>query len=170
MSAATLVGGDALAKALAELGARLAQPGELRVGFLEDATYPDGTSVAMVAAVQNFGAPARGIPPRPFFSNMVAAKSPKWGDSLANILKLQDYNIGKSLELMGEGIAGQLRQSIRDTNAPPLSPITIERKGFEKPLIDTAVMWNSISYEVTTGGAIVAKGGKTANAPAEVVG
>ena len=49
---------------------------------------------------------------------------------------------------MGEGIKGQLQQSIRDTNAPPLAPATVSAKGFAKPLIDSSNMINSVDYEV----------------------
>jgi hypothetical protein len=141
-------GGDKLDAYLRAVAKRIGQPATLRVGFLEDATYPDGTSVATVATAQNFGAPAAGIPPRPFFSNMVRDKSPDWPESLGNLLESTDYNATKALELMGEGIAGQLRQAIVDTNSPPLAPATIARKGFAKPLVDTSVMLNSVSSEV----------------------
>jgi len=67
-------------------------------------------------------------------------------------LKHNNYNARRSLELMGEGIAGQLRVSIRETNAPPLAPATIAAKGFAKPLIDTGHMWNSVAYEVAAEG------------------
>jgi hypothetical protein len=52
---------------------------------------------------------------------------------------------------VAEAIAGQLRESIIKTNAPPLSPRTIARKGFAKPLIDTSHMINSVDYEVRFG-------------------
>lgn len=71
---------------------------------------------------------------------------------MGRILKSTNYDTRKTFELMGEGISGQLRQSIRDTNTPALSPITIARKGFEKALIDSGHMWNSVAYEVSTGG------------------
>lgn len=145
---ATIKGGDKLKAALAAISRKVASGGALKVGFLEGATYPDGTSVPMVAAVQNFGAPSRGIPPRPFFTNMVSDKSPGWGPSLGRILANNDMDVGRSLALMGEGIKGQLQQSIRDTNEPPLAQSTIDRKGFDKPLVDTGHMLNSVGYEV----------------------
>lgn len=146
---ATISGGAKLRAKLAELSKRVSRGSALKVGFLEGATYPDGTSVAMVAAVQNFGAPSRGIPPRPFFSNMVRDKSPDWGPALGRILERNDYDGEKSLRLMGEAIAGQLRASIVEGSYTPLSPVTIARKGFDKPLIDTSHMINSIDYEVS---------------------
>lgn len=146
---ASLSGGERLEAYLKKLAAKLEKGGVLKVGFLAGATYPDGTPVATIAAIQNFGAPAQGIPPRPFFSNMIEEKSPGWGDSLAAILKNNDYDTKLSLELMGAGIEGQLRESIVNTNAPPLKPATIARKGFAKPLVETSNMLDSIDSEVT---------------------
>lgn len=146
---ATIKGGDKLDKALADIARRIGRGGAVKVGFLEDAKYPNGTSVALVAAVQNFGAPARGIPARPFFSNMVEEKAPGWGPALGACLRQTGNDVPAALALMGEGIKGQLQQSIRDTNAPPLAEATIDRKGFDKPLVDTGHMLNSVGYEVT---------------------
>jgi hypothetical protein len=141
-------GGLALERRLGELAAKIGEGPTLSVGFLEGATYPDGTSVAMVAAVNEFGAPANNQPPRPFFRTMIAEKSPTWGTSLAATLKATNYDPKAALGLMGEGIKGQLQQSILDLTSPPLSPKTIARKGFDKPLIDSSVMINSVNYVV----------------------
>lgn len=149
---AVLTGGGKIEGFLAGLSRRLKTGDVVRVGFLEGSTYPDGTPTAMVAAIQNFGAPARGIPPRPFFSNMIVDCSPQWGDELAKVLKAANLNGALALSRMGERIAGQLRESINQTNAPPLSPLTVARKGFDKALIDTGHMWNSIAYEVAADG------------------
>jgi hypothetical protein len=118
----------------------------LKVGFLEGATYPDGKSVAMVASFNEFG--TRNMPPRPFFRRMIADKSHEWGPAAANLLKSTNYDVDKTLMLVGEGIKGQLQQSINDLVSPPLAQSTIDRKGFSKPLIDTSVMINSVDYEV----------------------
>ena len=143
-------GGEKLKAALDKIAQSVTKPATLQVGFLEGATYPDGKSVAMVAAIQNFGAPARGIPPRPFFSNMVKDKSPEWPEALGKVLVAKSYDATAALELIGQGIKGQLQQSVVDTNSPPLSPRTIARKGFDKPLIDTVTMQNSADYIVKT--------------------
>lgn len=133
---------------LNEIAKDLQSAASLRVGFLENATYPNGTPVALIAAVQNFGAPSRGIPPRPFFTNMVKEHQNEWAPQAAQLLRQNKYDVKKTLMVLGEAIAGQLRQSIVDTNEPPLAPATVARKGFEKPLIDTGHMINSVDYEV----------------------
>lgn len=148
MVARVIRAGPGLERKLAEIGAKAKNAARVRVGFLEGATYPDGKSVAMIAAIQDFGAPARGIPPRPFFRNMVAAKKAEWPEAVSNLLVANGYDAEKTLGQVGEGIAGQLRQSIVDTNEPPLKPATIARKKSSKPLVDTGHMLQSVDYDV----------------------
>lgn len=149
---ATISGGDLLNKRLSEIARKLNKAGSVRVGFLEGATYPDGTSVPMVAAIMDFGAPAAGIPPRPFFRNMIAEKSPEWPAAIEALIASSDYDSETILKMMGEGIAGQLRQSIRDFEGVPLKPATIKAKGgVTKQLVDTGVMLASVDYEVDKG-------------------
>lgn len=141
---ATIKGGQKYAKAIADIVARLGNPATLRVGFLEGATYPDGTPVGAVAAFNEFG--TKNAPPRPFFRNMVAKRQKEWPKQLAGLVKDKDSET--ALKLMGEGIRGQLQQSIAEFSGVPLAPSTIKRKGFEKQLIDQGVMINSVDYEV----------------------
>jgi|ERR1041385_769773 hypothetical protein len=143
-----LSGGDKLQATLDKLARGLKKGGVVRVGFLEGATYPDGTSVPLVAAINEFGAPSRNQPPRPFFRRMIAAKSGEWSAAVEANLKVMDYDAVKTLQLLGAGIKGQLQQSIVDLVDPPLAPSTIRRKGFDKPLIDTSTMLNSVDFEV----------------------
>lgn len=121
---ATVTGGEKLAEALKKVRDQIRKGAEVRVGFLENATYPDGTSVATVAAINNFGAPEAGIPARPFFSEMVARNSPEWGDKFADVLVASDYDAEAALGFMGDDIAGQIRQAIIETDSPPNSPVT----------------------------------------------
>lgn len=148
MPAKVLSGGDKLTAALREIGLNLEKAGTLRVGFLEGATYPDGTSVPMVAAINEFGAPSRGQPPRPFFRRAIAKYSPGWGESVKTALQVSKFDTEKALGLVGAEIKGQIQQSIVDFTDPPLAQGTIDRKGFKKPLIDTGHMLNSVDFEV----------------------
>lgn len=118
-------GGDKAVDYLENLGKKIAGAKTVRVGFLENATYPDGTSVPMVAAIQEFGAPRVGIPPRPYFRTMVAQKKGEWGPATAALLKANDYDAKKTLGQVGMGIKGQLQQSIVDLLSPPLSEVTL---------------------------------------------
>ena len=57
-------GGDKLKAILAK--AEQNRASKAKVGFM-GGKYPDGTSLAAVAAAQNYGVPEQGIPERPFF-------------------------------------------------------------------------------------------------------
>jgi hypothetical protein len=152
---ANITGGSALERHLREIEKRLGRGAHVRVGFIESATYPATKKggkplpVAQVAFWDEFGT-ARS-PERPFFRTMVERKSPRWGVSLGNILRANHYDAERSLALMGEGIKGQLQRSITEWTTPPNSPRTVARKGFNKPLIDTAVMLRSVDYQVVSG-------------------
>lgn len=123
-------GGDKVNAVLAEISKKIGNK-KLAVGFLPNATYPAQPGqpgpiyVATIAAIQNYGSPSRGIPARPFFTNMLQKKSPQWGDDLAKVLEATGGDMERALILMGEHISDQLRQEIRDTNAPPLSKLTL---------------------------------------------
>lgn len=144
---AALSGGDALQKKLAEIAKKMGG-GEVSVGFMEGATYPDGTPVAAVAFWNEFGVPANNQPPRPFFRGMIAEESEGWAGKMGALAKVTDYDGQKVLAMMGEDIKGALQQSINDLVSPPLAQRTIDAKGFDKPLIDTGHMLNSVAYEV----------------------
>lgn len=144
-------GGEKLRRALAEISRSVRGGGSLRVGFLSNATYPNGTPVAMIAAIHNWGAPSRNIPPRPFFTNMVAKHSPEWPTEIRAQLKATNYDARTTMNRMGALIKGELQQSIRDLPGPPLKPATVKRKGFSSLLIDTGHLLNSIAYEYVGG-------------------
>lgn len=150
--------------------------------------YPDGTSVIMVAAVNNFGAniqhpggtsyvirdgkaqfvsssfvgPVHGItgahqidiPARPFMTDgaqpALEATTP-----IAEAL-IPAINAGKAtpeqvLEKMGPFAAAAFRQTITEGAWEPNSSATERRKGSSKPLIDTGLMRNSLTYAVRKG-------------------
>lgn len=99
--------------------------GKVQVGFLEGATYPDGTPVAAVAYWNEFGHGGNfPSPPRPFFRAMIAKESPSWPGALAEIAKANKFDGAKSLAEMGEIIDGELKQSIVDFNSVPISATT----------------------------------------------
>jgi hypothetical protein len=142
-------GGDVFLERIKGISEKLDRHAVLKVGFLSGATYPDSdVNVPTVAAINEFGAPSRGQPPRPFFRNMIAKKKGSWGKAISKLLKENEYSAEKTLRKTGEGISGQLKQSIHDLTSPPLKQSTIDRKGFNKPLISTGHMLNSVDYEV----------------------
>ena len=146
---AELRGGNTWQKALDAIAANVTKASEVQIGFLENARYPDGTSVAMVAAINEYGKPPS-QPPRPFFRQMITERSKEWPDAVQKLLKSHDYAADATLADMGELIKGELADSIVQFTSPPLKPSTIAAKGFDKPLVDTGVMLRSIDYVVKT--------------------
>lgn len=166
----TVTGGRRAAAIIKAIGSKLATR-HVRVGFLESAKYPGARTrgrtpnrktvpvpvipVAQVAFWQNFG--TKTTPKRPFFNNMIAKRSPRWGDATGQILKANNYDTDRTLGLMGQLMQGQLQQEIIDTNSPPNAPATIDAKnGATKVLVDSGVMLGSVSptataYEVKEG-------------------
>lgn len=169
-----LRGGEKFNEAIRDIVGKLSTKGTMRVGFLSGATYPDapprqiaktygkmqakgytgaiagakkGTlSVATVAFWNEFGTSRS--PARPFFRNMIAAKSNEWGPALALALRRNNYDTRLSLNQIGSGIAGQLRESIIETNEPPNAESTIRKKGFSKTLVDSGHMLQSVDFEI----------------------
>lgn len=144
-------GGDKLQAELQRIAGEVKSAERVQIGFLEGATYPDGTPVAMIAAIQNWGAPKANIPPRPFLTDVIVEKSPEWGPATAELLKQNNYDAAATLAKVGEAVAGQIRESITKFNGVPLAPSTIKKKGSAKQLVDTGHMLQSVDYAVVTG-------------------
>ena len=156
--ATTVRGGTAFKQRLTQIASNLSSGKSLKVGFLADATYDDGTPVALVAAANEFGKMVMTKAgeyyfqlPRPFFRNMISANSAQWPGEFSQLIRSSNYDARLALGLMGERIKSQLQESIRELNSPPLAESTIKHKGFDKPLIDSDHMLNSVDYAVDGG-------------------
>lgn len=126
---------------------------QLKVGFIDGATYPNGTPVAMVAATNEYGRPENNQPPRPFFRNAIAEHESEWTDAIARSIRA-GYPVGQVLEVVGAQIQGDVQESIAQLMTPPLAASTIaarKSKGNNstKPLVDTKVMIGDVNYEVS---------------------
>ena len=117
----------------------------VRVGVLENATYPDGTPVAMVAFWNEYG--TRTSPVRAFFRTTVSEQKKNWVLSVQNLMKMHN-NPQQVMGLIGEHMKGNIVQSINTWSDPPNAPYTVRMKGFQKPLVWSGQMMRSISYEV----------------------
>jgi hypothetical protein len=120
---AKLVGGQRMQRHFKKVLAQLDGAKELRIGFLENAKYPDGTPVAQVAFWQEFGSSR--FPARSFFRPMIAKESGTWGPLLARVLRKVGYDVEKAMHRLGGYIASQLTESIVTTPQPPLSEVTL---------------------------------------------
>lgn len=122
-----------------------------QIGFPSGINYEDGTSVAYVAAIQEFGAPAVKIPARPFMQPTVRQKKDEWVKIVSKYLP--QVVLGKKtafdvLDLVGRVAAADIKTTISSIYSPPNAPATIKRKGSSKPLIDTGLMLASVQNAV----------------------
>lgn len=97
-----------------------------RVGWFESAKYPDGTSVAYVASIQEYGSGP--IPPRPFFRPTIIERQLYWAELIAKAS--QGVITGKrtayqAMDLLGLQVAGDVRATISKITTPPLSTLTL---------------------------------------------
>ncbi|NSL91710.1 HK97-gp10 family putative phage morphogenesis protein [Acetobacter syzygii] len=120
--AVKISGGDKMRAALEKLSQKVKSGAHVRVGFLEGETYPDGTSVAQVAAWNEFGTLT--ADPRPFMRNTVTNNSGGWGIALGAALEETDFDAKKALNATGMIIAGQVRDEISALDTPPNAPLT----------------------------------------------
>lgn len=118
----------------------------VEVGFLEGGKYPTGMSIPLVAWINEYGRPDHNQPPRPFFRQMIVKESNSWQGKIKRLL--MKYDSLKTLKMMGEDIKGAIVESINELLVPPLSPITIKKKGFSKPLIETGIMKKTVDFKV----------------------
>lgn len=126
---------------------------QVKVGFIDGATYPDGTSVAMVAATNEYGRPEKNQPPRPFFRKAIAAHESEWSEAVARGIRA-GVPVEEVLEVIGARIQGDVQESISLLMEPPIKDATIanrRRRGNNstKPLVDTKVMIGDVNYEVS---------------------
>ena len=121
------------------------------VGWLESAKYDDNTPVAGVAAVHEYGSPARAIPPRPFFRVAIEKNYDDWMQLIKSgaqsILK-GEMDAEQVMNLIGLKSSGDVKNAIVDLKTPPLKPETIRRKGQSDLLRDTGLLLATLTYEV----------------------
>jgi phage gpG-like protein len=129
--------------------------------------YPDGTSVVMVASVNQFGATIQhpggkvgknqagphqiDIPARDFMTP--GGKAAQAATEPIKKALLPALNAGKVtkeqiLGHMGPFAEAALKKAIADFTDPPNAPSTIRRKGDDNPLEDTRLMVQSVTHVV----------------------
>lgn len=132
----------------------------LEAGFLDNKTYPDGTPVALVATVQNFGSVANNIPPRPFMTPAIENAKEKLS-KLAKFEAVKILNGESNADVLynkaGLMLVGAIQEAIIDVTNPKLKASTQkarDRRHYSgsdstKPLIDTGHMLASVDFRVS---------------------
>lgn len=140
-----------------------------KAGWFESSKYEDGTPVAYVASIQEFGATITRfgskagdytvvIPPRPFMRPTVTREKQNWMELIKDGAKavMAGKQTGTSvMEAIGLRAAADIARSITLVTSPPLKPATIaarlRKKSdkrtvglLDKPLIDSGKMYEEI--------------------------
>ena len=135
-----------------------------KIGIIEGARGSKGQDLNLVGSVHEYGAPSKGIPPRPFLNSTIRKKQKKIQQVIENakLRYITKENGGKKiLEEVGMFAKGQVIETFETGNNgewKALKPSTIARrkKGKEentvenvKILIDNGDLLNSIDIEVS---------------------
>lgn len=141
---------DGAIRALEKIGKEMNKPGQVKVGLPAGSNnYPDGTSVIMVGAVQEFGSPSRNIPERSYLRSTIHSKRRGYKlflEKLGKKVATGDMTSLKAMQLLGTKVQGDVQNTIRKLGAPPNAPRTVEEKGSSNPLIDTGHLRQSIVW------------------------
>ena len=124
-----------------------AQPLGVRVGYF-DATYPDGTPVAAVALVNEYGSDKAGVPERPFIRNATPGIQRTSRAAVLSAVRRNGAVSRQGAGRIGEMAKSRIQRSLIDLRDPVNAKSTIIRKGSSNPLVDESVMLTSVSYEV----------------------
>ncbi|UCL84501.1 hypothetical protein [Pseudomonas sp. HS-18] len=135
--------------AIQEFGGTFEHPGGTKYKIGDDGMAvflpADATEFSGVTAAHSIT-----IPARPFFRDAVKENGKRWSKGLGKLIHAGN-SVEKALALTGEVVRADIQDSIRKFTSPPLSRNTRKKSakaGFDKPLIDTSHMLNSVDYEV----------------------
>lgn len=113
--------------------------------------YPDGTSVILVGATHEFGSESRQIPERSFLRSTIHENRRVYKlfiRALSKKLIKGEITADKALGLLGLKVSSDVKQKIVSLKSPPNAESTIKAKKSSNPLVDTAHLVQSITYEV----------------------
>lgn len=134
-----------------------------KVGWFESAKYEDGTPVAYVATIQEFGAPSQSIPARPFIRPAIKENEKSWSsiaESGARAVLRGVATTGDVMEAIGGKAAADIQNAITQVKTPALKDSTIAARlrkradgktvgNLTKPLVDSGLMLASVQSVVT---------------------
>lgn len=138
-----------------------------KVGWFSSSIYPSGVPVAYVAAIHEFGAPSKNIPPRMGLRGMIVNERPAWSKTIEMVAKLilngsMTMSGADLLDLIGAQAEASIRKQIASVWSPPLKLATLQARARRsasgaprtktggKPLNDTGYLMASVTHLVET--------------------
>lgn len=125
---------------------------EVVVGFQGEDTYEDGTSLADVAAYNEFG--SSDTPARPFMKQSFENHETELKAACARVNQVlsRGGSVEDALKQLGVALKALVQEEIVEGNFAPNAPSTIQKKGSEQPLIDSSHMRQSVHYVIRKAG------------------
>jgi hypothetical protein len=120
---------------------------KLEIGVLGES----GSEILLRANVNEFGAPSRNIPERPFIRGAIdkyGKDIQQFSEDLIMRYLESEVSFDVCVKTIGEYVVGKIQKYMVDLQDPPNKPATIENKGSSNPLIDTGQLLQSITYRV----------------------
>lgn len=133
---------------------------KVEVGIFNTSHYPDGTPVAYVAAIQEWGYPQGNIQARSFFRTTIEEQKPNWGRQVAGATQGAiegKVDINNALEGIGGLASGDIGRKVTQIFSPALKESTLRNRRYknksghasDKPLVDSGLMLQSITHKVS---------------------
>lgn len=123
------------------------------VGWFENARYPDGQSVAAVMIANEFGSAgsATSAPKtaRPLLRQTAAeldARLPGYIERRTNEILDGTLTVPAYRARLGEVLVATLLETLRRGDFEQNAESTILKKGFDRPLVDTSLLGQSVTY------------------------
>lgn len=106
-----------------------------KVGWFPGAVYEDGTSVAYVATIQEFGVPEKSIPARPFMRPTIQEHTNEWRDTATTLAGKMVKGVITAEDVMGLltiKAEADVAKTIESITSPPLSKITLGARKYRR--------------------------------------
>ena len=134
----------------------LSGPTKVKVGFVRGMADQDNINKAVWNEFGTAGGASGGgwggpIPERPFLRNAMRNNASKYRNAMASSAEkilLGQATLDSVLTKLGTLAEQDVKNEITSLRSPPNSPVTIEMKGSDNPLIDTGEMRNAVRYKV----------------------
>lgn len=130
----------------------------INLGWLDGVAYGpenDNLPVATVAMWMEKGDPAH-YPPRPYFRAgfLPRLNTPEYKAVFKSVIEgalSGKTSFTQAYQKLGPVLVRGLKKEIDDWSTPPNSPLTVERKGFNNPLIETGTMRDTVDFKIEKG-------------------
>lgn len=123
------------------------QPNFVDIGIFPDKSF----DIVLKAAAAEFGVPGKNVPQRSFLRATIDINRERIigvMKGLINDIMAGKMTMGQALDEIGKLVGELMKKRILGRIPPPNAPLTIARKGFDHPLIETTQMINDIKHRI----------------------